>query len=330
MNKCTQVLDMDFIKSFVSRNVWRIFFAATVVFAAIWVYAHAGLFLGLVTFLAGAYLLATHLYYRKQIIRLRLYASALVVRQEILPEAITWYNLAYYSATHFKQTKEKLYQEIILLLGIKVMYGHEVALARKKTQCRMVDDYGYEVDKKWIKEKKYFIDRILLSEMFDYLPALSGELRQSGVYHEMYNDPQVAYDLWSYWLDTIADDGYVKPTYSLDVQMSGHDYERYIAGLMMKYGWQSRITPGSGDHGADIIASNGVVSIVMQCKFYSNAVGNKSVQEAYSAKDYYDCHYACVITNSTFTPAAKQAALKLGVSLIHHDDLKKYLSKLVC
>jgi restriction system protein len=64
----------------------------------------------------------------------------------------------------------------------------------------------------------------------------------------------------------------------------------------------------------------------VQCKYYSSPVGNKAVQEVYSAKDVYDAEQAWVVTNHSYTPAAKVAAKKLGVLLIHHDEIPDLLS----
>ena len=61
--------------------------------------------------------------------------------------------------------------------------------------------------------------------------------------------------------------------------------------------------------------------IVIQCKYYGQPVGNKSVQEAYTAKAHHRADHAVVVTNSTYTNAAQQLALTSGVLLLHHEAL---------
>ena len=52
--------------------------------------------------------------------------------------------------------------------------------------------------------------------------------------------------------------------------------------------WETFVTPQSGDQGADLIIEKYGLKFVVQCKFYSNPVGNKAVQEVIAAKGFYD------------------------------------------
>jgi HJR/Mrr/RecB family endonuclease len=47
------------------------------------------------------------------------------------------------------------------------------------------------------------------------------------------------------------------------------------------------------------------------------------VQEAYSAKSFYNGTKCAVISNNTFTKAAKQMAQKNNVTLLHVNELEK-------
>lgn len=107
---------------------------------------------------------------------------------------------------------------------------------------------------------------------------------------------------------------------------NGVEYEHYVAWVLSSGGWTPQMTPGSGDHGADIIASRGGFRVAVQCKLYSSPVGNTSVQEVYSAKDFYGCHYAVVVSNAEFTRAARKISSSLGVALLHHDGLLKVIN----
>lgn len=103
------------------------------------------------------------------------------------------------------------------------------------------------------------------------------------------------------------------------------DYEKYIAVKLKELGFNARATKGSGDQGADVLADKNGVKFAIQCKKYSNPVGNKAVQEANTARDYYDCDYAVVVTDSTYTKSARSAANACNVILLHESELAKLL-----
>lgn len=102
----------------------------------------------------------------------------------------------------------------------------------------------------------------------------------------------------------------------------GVAFEKYCVGLLEINGFKHiETTSITGDHGADIIAMNNGLKFAIQCKYYSGTVGNSAVQEAFSAKSFYDCEIAVVMTNSTFSIQAQEEALKLGVKLWDKDKL---------
>ena len=98
--------------------------------------------------------------------------------------------------------------------------------------------------------------------------------------------------------------------------MNGYEFERFCAALLKKSGYAKVVvTRGSGDQGIDIVATRDGVKYGIQCKRYSSDVGNRAVQEAYAGKAFYGCHVAVIMTNSRFTPSAKDLAAKNGVVL---------------
>lgn len=106
----------------------------------------------------------------------------------------------------------------------------------------------------------------------------------------------------------------------------GFQFEHYCAELLKKTGFSdAKVTQGSGDYGIDILAEKEGVSYAIQCKCYSNPVGNKSVQEAYSGKEFYKSMVAVVLTNSTFTYAAKETAKQTRVLLWDREKLKELI-----
>lgn len=102
----------------------------------------------------------------------------------------------------------------------------------------------------------------------------------------------------------------------MNSDITGHEYEHVCAKKLKKQGFTNvKVTKGSGDQGIDIIAHKDGKKYGIQCKYYSSPVGNWAVQEAFAGSRYYDCDYAVVMTNTTFTKSAKELANKIGVEL---------------
>lgn len=105
--------------------------------------------------------------------------------------------------------------------------------------------------------------------------------------------------------------------------MTGHEYEQAVGEYLLRHGYDSvSVTKGSGDFGVDIVAQNNEGKVAVQCKYYSGKVGLEAVQQVVAGMAVYDCDSAMVVTNSTFTPAAKQLAQINGVELIDRVDSK--------
>ena len=106
--------------------------------------------------------------------------------------------------------------------------------------------------------------------------------------------------------------------------MEGHDFEYYCADLLRKDGFSNvEVTRGSGDQGIDILAEKSGIRYGIQCKCYSNNIGNSAVQQAFAGKTFYHCHIAAVLTNRYFTRSAKQLAEQNQVLLWDRDELKR-------
>lgn len=98
--------------------------------------------------------------------------------------------------------------------------------------------------------------------------------------------------------------------------MDGYDYEYQVAQYLRNHGYIGvEVTQASGDYGVDVTAYKGGSKYAVQCKYYSNPVGVSAVQEAVAGKAMYNCDKAMVVTNSTFTKAAKNLAEKNDVIL---------------
>ena len=104
--------------------------------------------------------------------------------------------------------------------------------------------------------------------------------------------------------------------------MSGQNFEYFCADLLRNNGFKNvETTPGSGDHGIDILAEKDDITYAIQCKCYSKDVGNAAVQQAISGKEFYKKDIAVVFTNRNFTSQAQEEAEVLGVKLWNRDKL---------
>lgn len=113
--------------------------------------------------------------------------------------------------------------------------------------------------------------------------------------------------------------------------MDGEDFERLVAKMLEKNGFYNiRLTPASGDYGADIIAYKAFEKYVFQCKRYSpgRAVGLKPVQEAYSGKVHYGASKAVVVTNLYYSKNATVLARETNVILWDRNDLERLIAGL--
>jgi len=111
-------------------------------------------------------------------------------------------------------------------------------------------------------------------------------------------------------------------------KMSGVEFEKYCAHVLSLSGFSEiKITPASGDHGIDILATKNDISYAIQCKCYSDNVGNAAVQQAHTGKSLYHKDIAVVMTNRYFTSQAIEEAKALGVKLWDRDKLEEMVGR---
>ncbi len=103
--------------------------------------------------------------------------------------------------------------------------------------------------------------------------------------------------------------------------MDGSEFEEFVGSLFAAMGYDTVITSGSHDQGADVIAEMLGNKIAIQAKCYSGPVSNSAVQEVVAAKGLYQCSEAIVVTNSHFTKSAHELASANGVELIDREEL---------
>lgn len=107
--------------------------------------------------------------------------------------------------------------------------------------------------------------------------------------------------------------------------MDGFQFEDFLVEIFQTIGYDVKETQRTADQGADLFVSRFGKNMVIQAKNYTGSVGNSAVQQAISAKAFYGCDEAMVVTNSYFTKSAKELASTAAVRLVDRESLQTYL-----
>ena len=111
--------------------------------------------------------------------------------------------------------------------------------------------------------------------------------------------------------------------YNLNNIVTGTQFELYLVNLFKDLGYKTKHNGKAGDQGADLILKRGDYVYAVQAKYYTGKLSNTPVQEITGALKYYNVNQGVVITNSEFTPGAKDLAKANNVILIDGKGLKK-------
>ena len=100
-------------------------------------------------------------------------------------------------------------------------------------------------------------------------------------------------------------------------RLSGPDFEQWVAELMRRTGFtRVQVSGGAGDLGADIVAVTPTGwRVVVQCKRY---------QVAGTATAIHEADLATIVTTSSFTAPARDAAARLGIGLVDREALARW------
>ncbi|MBB2991243.1 hypothetical protein FHR72_002727 [Mycolicibacterium iranicum] len=105
--------------------------------------------------------------------------------------------------------------------------------------------------------------------------------------------------------------------------MSGTEFEDYVARIARTCGVPVIMTPLTGDWGVDLIVGHRPHRLAVQCKRLSRPVGAGAVQEVVAGAPMQDCTRTMVVTNHEFTPAARKLAERHGCELVAGSDLPR-------
>lgn len=191
-------------------------------------------------------------------------------------------------------------------------------LSRKEKQLVTKDDYGNYNYNSWFKEVSYFLENTL---DLPYQCKSKDELKfREAVFNKVCDLVEEHTEKTSKEQLEKLNNG--ENIFIFKENMSPLDYEYFCKDILVSNGFDARVTKQSGDQGADIICYlNNIPFIVIQCKLYSKAVGNKAIQEISAAKHHYGAKIAIVVTNNTYTKSAKELANTNSIYLLHHENL---------
>src|SRR6476620_2479389 len=99
-------------------------------------------------------------------------------------------------------------------------------------------------------------------------------------------------------------------------EMSGTEFEVYVARIARACGLPVIMTSITGDWGVDIIVGKRPNRLAIQCKRQSRPVGASAIQEVVAGAPMQDCTRTMVVTNNEFTPAARKLAELHGCELV--------------
>lgn len=109
-------------------------------------------------------------------------------------------------------------------------------------------------------------------------------------------------------------------------EMSGTEFEDYVARVVRSCGVPVIMTSVTGDWGVDIIVGKRPNRLAIQCKRQGRPVGTSAVQEVVAGAPMQGCTKTMVVTNHEFTPAARKLAELHGCELVGRTELPRLRS----
>ena len=199
--------------------------------------------------------------------------------------------------------KRRLTQKIIEAVSADIN-----VLVRLRTQLLLLDDYGTPQPAPWHKKINLFFESKVAQRLTKNETALLNKNRGE-------------------WLELV--DGRVRATADSNPafdefypEMTGPEFEVFCAEELKRVGWDARVTKHR-DQGVDVVAQKNGVRLVLQCKRYSQPVGNAAVQQIATAKTHERAHFGAVVSNNQYTVPAQQLAKTSRIALLHFSDLKR-------
>jgi restriction system protein len=105
-------------------------------------------------------------------------------------------------------------------------------------------------------------------------------------------------------------------------EMSGVEFEEFVAAQLRTVGWSVTHTASTGDYGVDLIAKKAGTRMAVQCKRLTKPVGVAAVQQVVAGALHHGCNQTVVVTNRAFTKAARQLATTHRCRLVGREQVQ--------
>ncbi|OAN87463.1 hypothetical protein A8B84_14800 [Marinobacter sp. EhC06] len=227
---------------------------------------------------------------------------------------------------------------------LPIVSAHKDVLASKFRQLVYRDEFGDEQYEPWNDYIESYYERKLKDQVFSWFLNNESIIKDSNhIYNKTVDfgndvpaleddesmietlDSAMVMNITSYIINLDVD-GQINYVDHEDFEGTGHEYEYHLLKrIQNEAGLRAEVTSGSGDQGADLLVYNGDGTLVVQAKHYKAPVGNKAVQEVYSALKYYNGDCAVVVTNGGYTKSAIELARRTGVLCLSERELMHFL-----
>ena len=235
-----------------------------------------------------------------------------------------------------KKDKEEIERQELKIIELEKLFNDselkQKFLEISYRKVKSLDEYGHQQRHKLDDEFKILVKKLPSVKLHDELSRYLKDSKRFTSLYENYGDKygkpsdlKLLYQivvkefcLYEKERDSVIID------YGVVDKLSGVDFELYLIGILKTINATNVAgTKTSGDQGADILFELNGLKYVVQAKRWNNSVGNKAIQEVYSAVNFYNRDKGVVSTNSKFTSSAQELASKLGVILINGTDLNR-------
>ena len=218
-----------------------------------------------------------------------------------------------------------------------IVQMHRHTLKFERNSKLVPDKYGIVEPGSWDKEKREFFERVAYPHVLSSVRGrlVRKQLKKIAKQARLPFTPEALSEVFysvvsaeiESQLDNAASD---RPAIRSGPRHynSPSEFEQWCADELCAAGWAASVVGQAGDQGVDVRAEKDGVTLALQCKFYTNAVGNSAIQEVYAGMAFHHAQLAAVVSTGGFTRQARALAERTSVHLLSPDNLRSYASSI--
>ncbi|ADL36461.1 restriction endonuclease family protein (plasmid) [Butyrivibrio proteoclasticus B316] len=135
--------------------------------------------------------------------------------------------------------------------------------------------------------------------------------------YKKYEDALLAYEYWQN-INSVA----------FWDSLDGHAFERKVADLYRKYGYDAAVSKEGGDGGIDIVLTKGEERIAVQCKAHKKAVAPAVARDLYGTMTSGGFKKGMIVSKNGFTKGVYEFIKDKDITLVDMDGLIKMVNSL--